>query len=52
MKKWFEARDVFSSILKDFPEDEPSKFYMKKCEDFISGSGLTKDWHIIKMEEK
>ncbi len=51
-KKWFEARDVFSSILKDFPEDEPSKFYMKKCEDFISGSGLTKDWHIIKMEEK
>jgi Adenylate cyclase, family 3 (some proteins contain HAMP domain) len=51
-KKWSEARELFSSILKEFPEDGPSKFYMKKCEDFISGLELTKDWYIVKMEEK
>lgn len=51
-KKWSEARELFSSILKEFPEDGPSEFYMKKCEDFISGLELTKDWYIVKMEEK
>ncbi len=51
-KKWTEAKDIFHSILNDFPEDGPSRFYLKKTEEFVSGKQLTEDWVIVKMEEK
>lgn len=51
-QKWNDAKEIFKSILNDFPEDGPSKFYLRKIEEFLSGKQLTEDWIIVKMEEK
>lgn len=51
-QRWNEAKEVFQSILEDFPEDGPSKFYLMKTEEFLSGKELTEEWFIVKMEEK
>ncbi|MCS7163822.1 MAG: adenylate/guanylate cyclase domain-containing protein [Thermodesulfovibrio sp.] len=35
-KKWNEAKEVFQTILKDFPEDGPSMFYLMKIEEILT----------------
>ncbi|WP_353685742.1 adenylate/guanylate cyclase domain-containing protein [Thermodesulfovibrio sp. 3462-1] len=51
-QRWAEAKEIFLSLVKDFPEDFPSRFYLKKIEEVVDSQQLTKDWFIIKIEEK
>jgi hypothetical protein len=44
--------EVFDEILKKYPQDGPSEFYRKRCEDLISVHNLTEGWNIIKFMEK
>lgn len=51
-KKWNEAREIFESIIKDFSDDAPSQFYLKKIEKLYKSEQLTENWFIVKIEEK
>ncbi len=51
-KRWCEAIEIFSKILEDYPQDEPSVLYKRLCEGLMSSSHLTEDWNVIKMTEK
>ncbi|WP_353683248.1 CHASE2 domain-containing protein [Thermodesulfovibrio sp. 3907-1M] len=51
-QRWDEAKEVFLSLVKDFPEDFPSRFYLNRIEEIADAQQLTKDWFIIKIEEK
>jgi adenylate cyclase len=35
-KRFHEAREMFSEILKNFPEDGPSSIYLKRCSDYMN----------------
>jgi len=47
-----EGIDIFSNLLKTFPDDGPSIFYLKKCEELDGCFDLTNDFNIIKLVEK
>ena len=51
-QRFKEAMEVFDEILKKYPQDGPSEFYRKRCEDLISVHNLTEGWNIIKFMEK
>ena len=51
-QKWTLAMELFRRILKRYPGDGPSEFYMKRCECMMAQPQLTEDCHIIKMTEK
>jgi adenylate cyclase len=51
-QRFKEAMEVFDEILKKYPQDGPSGFYRKRCEDLISVHNLTEGWNIIKFMEK
>jgi len=39
-KKFQEALEIFTRIIKEFPQDGPSEFYMKRCRDLLSANNL------------
>lgn len=51
-KRWIEAKDRLTSLLNQFPEDYPTKFYLQLVEKLEKSDGLTEDWFIVKMETK
>ncbi len=51
-KRWNEAKEVFKSLIQDFPDDIISKFYLNKIEEINREKHLTEDWFIVKIEEK
>ncbi|GAQ95233.1 adenylate cyclase [Thermodesulfovibrio aggregans] len=51
-QKWNEAKEIFLSILKKFPEDFPSRFYLTQIDELQNSQQLTEDWFIIKIKEK
>ncbi len=51
-KKWNEAREIFKAILKELPEDFPSRLYLNFIEKYSKMEQLTEDWFIVKIEEK
>jgi len=51
-QKWPEAIKIFDQILQENPQDGPSEYYKKRCEDLLSNFPLTEDWIVIRMTEK
>jgi len=51
-RRWYEAIEIFSKILQNYPYDWPSEIYKRECEILISSPHLTDDWNVIKMTEK
>jgi adenylate cyclase len=47
-----EALDLFRAVLEMRPQDGPSEFYIKRCEDLMSKPELTSEFNIIKLEGK
>lgn len=47
-REWQQAKEMFSSILKDFPEDYPATMYIERCEKYLinepeeAWSGITR----------
>ena len=39
-------------ILEKHPQDGPTDFYIRRCEDQISKGDLTSDFNVIKLEGK
>ncbi len=50
--KFPEGIEIFGNLLKKYPHDGPSMFYIKKCEELDSCFDLTNDFNIIKLVEK
>lgn len=51
-KRWDEAKEKFQSLLREYPEDYPSKFYLNLIEKYSVLNQLTEDWFVVKIEEK
>jgi adenylate cyclase len=34
-QRFYEAKEAFSEVLKNFPGDEPSALYIKRCSDYM-----------------
>lgn len=51
-KKWKESREIFENLLKDYPEDFPTKIYLNLIEKYSMVNELTEDWFIVKIESK
>lgn len=51
-KRWTEAKEIFQSLLREYPEDFPSKFYLNLIDKYSVSDQLTKDWFVVKIEEK
>ncbi|MFA7229835.1 MAG: adenylate/guanylate cyclase domain-containing protein [Victivallaceae bacterium] len=47
-REWLAAKEMFTSILKDFPEDYPATLYIERCEKYLlnepeeAWSGITR----------
>ncbi|MBI4346039.1 MAG: adenylate/guanylate cyclase domain-containing protein [Elusimicrobia bacterium] len=50
-EKWTEAKDVFAEVLKIIPNDDPTKFYQRRCEDFSVIPPMD-DWRVIALTAK
>ena len=42
-RKWAEAEKLFASLVKEFPEDRPSKIYLERCQFFVA-SPAQENW--------
>ncbi len=51
-KRWDEAKKIFQSLLRNYPEDYPSEFYLNLIEQYSVLDQLTEDWFVVKIEEK
>ncbi len=51
-KKWKDSREIFETLLEDYPEDFPSKIYLNLIEKYSMLDKLTEDWFIVKIESK
>jgi adenylate cyclase len=46
------ALETFTKLIKEFPGDGPSEFYIQRSRDLISTNNLTNDWKVIKFDSK
>lgn len=51
-KQFVKAGEVFSGILKKWPGDGPSSFFMKRCDHFINQPPSKEGWEVLKMDTK
>ena len=49
---WRSAATLFRSILKDYPQDGPSRFYATQCQQRLQAESLPDDPWIINMDRK
>ena len=47
-----EAYDNFVKIYEKYPDDGPTDFYIKRCEQLLTKKPLTNDWKTIKFDSK
>ena len=50
--KWQEAAHSFASLLQDYPQDGPARFYLSVCERYHAGATLPDDPTVIVMDAK
>lgn len=50
--EWKDASQAFKSILKRFPNDGPSRFYVSQCKQRVDAASLPDNAYVIKMTEK
>ena len=50
--EWKMASDEFKSILKSFPHDGPSRFYISQCQQRINAKSLPENSYVINMAQK
>ena len=51
-RSWSEAADQFSDILRLFPQDGPSRFYLQRCESYLLGSAAEPWFPIVRVDQK
>lgn len=51
-REWTKAKDLFEQRLKEYPDDEVCKLYIKRCEDFINNEPPPNWKGIIRLETK
>ena len=51
-KEWEEASIGFVNILKDYPSDGPSRFFMERSNSYMSGAPEPEDPKVVLMESK
>ncbi len=49
---WKSASSEFKSILKTYPQDGPTRFYLSQCRKRLDATSLPQDAHVINMTEK
>lgn len=50
--QWSSAADAFTAILEEYPNDGPTRFYLARCQLYLSGAFLPDDPRVIRMEAK
>lgn len=48
---WHKAGDAFKTLLKDYPDDGPSRFYLARCQTYLGGTPPD-DPRVIRMDVK
>ncbi len=51
-QQWAQAAAQFEAILKEYPEDGPSRFYLDRCRDYQTQAPADEDPTVIRMESK
>ncbi|MBV8208793.1 MAG: adenylate/guanylate cyclase domain-containing protein [Burkholderiaceae bacterium] len=51
-RRWREAADRFAEILRLFPQDGPSRFYLQRCEGYLLGSAVEPWFPIVRVDQK
>lgn len=51
-REWEKASERFVSILKDYPDDGPSRFFMERCQSYMAGTPAPDDPRIVRMDSK
>lgn len=50
--EWEKAAKAFEAVLKDFPDDGPSRFYLARCQLYLSGTQPPDNPRVIRMDAK
>ena len=50
--RWQRARELFGSILADWPDDGPTRFYLLRCAQILAEGEDAPDLEVIKMDIK
>ena len=50
--QWAQATEAFETILREFPDDGPTRFYLTRCMTYQSGTPAPEDPRIIRMDVK
>jgi len=51
-RRWREAAGCFSDILRLFPEDGPSRFYLQRCEAYLVDPAVETWYPTVRLEQK
>ncbi|MDH3690644.1 MAG: adenylate/guanylate cyclase domain-containing protein [Gammaproteobacteria bacterium] len=51
-QQWSEAANHFEAVLKDYPEDGPSRFYLNLCREYQTQPPISEDPSVIRMDAK
>jgi len=50
--QWAESADAFEAMLRDYPDDGPSRFYLGRCRQYMANPPVSADAAVIRMDEK
>lgn len=50
--QWASAAAAFAAMLEEFPDDGPTRFYLARCQLYLSGAPLPDDPRVIRMDAK
>jgi len=51
LERWCEAGEAFEAILRDYPEDGPSRFHLARCRRYADGPSDELPW-VVNMDAK
>lgn len=51
-EQWADSSELFQTLADDYPDDGPTKFYLARCQSYVTGSPPAEDPSMIRMEAK